>query len=1083
MKTENGKMNRTIISFAILAAAFLCASCTREKIGADGKLKTITSIRATLDESPLTRAHLEEAGKMKWDQWDNIGVFSDTDNPVPFSTDGDNVFTNYSGKSVSGHEFYAFYPYSDYAVRPDNRKLLYFYALIGTTGKNPRLNIPMVAKSDGSAFVFKHTCGIIHFSVTGSKALTNVELKSNAGEKITGITVNLDDETPVLSGELGMAYSYMSLGGISLSKDDPLDIWFFVPPVTLSAGFTLRLEYEGGAVEKSTFKPVTISRGNITHYSVVDLEQLIEEGESGLVEERNALIALYNAMDGDHWLNNTNWCSDKPLSEWYGVGTEPVSNRVDRLDLSQNGLNGSLPAEITNLKKLRTLRIDEVEGFISNLDFVFELSSLEELSLGIGNQWDESSLEGATYDNIEHLIQSHMMAVPAAIGKLKNLKQLYISGINADLPEELFELVNLETLLISSFNTGRPLQVGFGKLKNLRFLHITSLWEDKVSGLVPVNGNLPDDIFDLTKLENLRIAYTNIGGELSSRIGDLQNLYYLSLANNQFSGSLPPELTHLNLLENGVSNYSPTMVILQSNHFSGKIPEEFRYWPEWQQFWGYIVRGNDLLFSDFMSSISIPAFEVTTLDGEIIHSGIVSDHELTILFQFATWCPYSPTVYAELKEIYPAYKDKGLAVIGFSDENETILRPFVESKGFTWPTFSNARDENGRLPLGQNCYPIDLIPSLTIFDKSGQLVSYQFGAYGGWGSFVENYLGASENLYESSDYSADGTVHTLQKATRGAGIDIVLMGDGYSDRLIADGTYASVMQRATEAFFSEEPYKSFRDCFNVHYIDVVSKNERYTAETAFETWYGTGTRVGGDDKKAVEYARKVIPDTRMDEATLIVLMNRDYYAGTCYMDRPEDGSYLGGLSISYFPVSSIEETFSGILQHEACGHGFGKLADEYYYASYGAIPQSAIESYRETAAFGWWRNGDFTSDPAAVKWSAFLTDDRYSAEGLGVYEGAFTYYYGAWRPTYNSIMNNNTGGFNAPSRYAIWYRIGKLAYGSEWNGTYEDFVAWDAINRTHAATSGRNAQKRNYVEKDFPPLAPPVVVNRSWRDL
>ena len=65
------------------------------------------------------------------------------------------------------------------------------------------------------------------------------------------------------------------------------------------------------------------------------------------------------------------------------------------------------------------------------------------------------------------------------------------------------------------------------------------------------------------------------------------------------------------------------------------------------------------------------------------------------------------------------------------------------------------------------------------------------------------------------------------------------MGDGYSDRLIADGTYASVMQRATEAFFSEEPYKSFRDCFNVYYVDVVSKNERYTAETALDTWYGT----------------------------------------------------------------------------------------------------------------------------------------------------------------------------------------------------------------------------------------------------
>ena len=1081
MKTENGKMNRTIISFAVLAATFLCVSCNRENIGADRQLKTITSIRASLDESPLTRAHLEGTDKMKWDQWDNIGVFSDTDNPVPFSTDGGNVFTNYSGQSVSGHEFYAFYPYSEYTFRPDNRKLLYFYLLSGTTGKNPRLNIPMVAKSDGSSFVFKHTCGIIHFSVTGSKTLSSVELKSNAGEKITGTTVNLDDETPVLSGELGLSISYLSLGGTTLSKDEPLDIWFFVPPVTLSAGFTLRFEYEGGAVEKSTFKPVTISRGNITHYSVVDLEQLIEEGESALVKERDALIALYNAMDGDHWLNNTNWCSDKPLSEWYGVGTEPESNRVDRLDLSQNGLNGSLPAEITNLKKLRTLRIDEVKGFISNLDLIFELSSLEELSFGIGAQWDDGAYNGATYD---HLIQSHMMTVPAAIGKLKNLKTLYVSGINADLPEELFELENLETLLISSLNTGRPLQVGFGKLKNLRFLHITSLWEGKVPGLVPVNGNLPDDIFELTQLENLRIAYTNIGGELSPRIGDLQKLYYLSLANNQFSGSLPPELTHLKLIENGASSYAPSLVILQSNHFSGKIPEEFRYWPEWQKCWGYIVRGNDLLFTDFMSSISIPAFDVTTLNGERIDSGIVGEHKLTMLFQFTTWCPYSPMIYAELKEIYPAYKDKGLAVISYSDENESILRPFVESKGFTWPTFSNTRDENGRLPLGQDNYPVNVIPCVTIFDQSGTLVYYQIGGEGTWKEFVMNSLGESGiDLYESTDYSADGMVHTLQTATSGSGIDIVLMGDGYSDRLIADGTYASVMQRATEAFFSEEPYKSFRDCFNVHYVDVVSKNERYDAETALSTWYGSGTIVGGDDVKVFQYAQKAISEANVHDVAVIVLMNRDYYAGTCYMYIPYDDDFGRGATIAYFPDSSEDSIFSGMVLHEAGGHGFGKLADEYYYSSYGTIPQSQIDEYRAAEPYGYWKNCDFTSDPSAVKWSSFLADDRYVSEGLGVFEGACHYIYGAWRPTRNSIMNNNTGGFDAPSRYAIWYRIGKLAYGAGWNGTYEDFVAWDAINRTPAAHARRKAKQQNYVEKDFQPLAPPVVIHHSWRDL
>ena len=52
-------------------------------------------------------------------------------------------------------------------------------------------------------------------------------------------------------------------------------------------------------------------------------------------------------------------------------------------------------------------------------------------------------------------------------------------------------------------------------------------------------------------------------------------------------------------------------------------------------------------------------------------------------------------------------------------------------------------------------------------------------------------------------------------------------------------------------------------------------------------------------------------------------------------------------------------------------------------------------------------------------------------------------------------MRYNTGGFNAPSRYAIWYRIGKLAYGESWKGSYEDFVAYDQVNRTPAAAARR----------------------------
>ena len=37
--------------------------------------------------------------------------------------------------------------------------------------------------------------------------------------------------------------------------------------------------------------------------------------------EREILEILYNETDGPNWKNNTNWCSDKDIGEWYGIET------------------------------------------------------------------------------------------------------------------------------------------------------------------------------------------------------------------------------------------------------------------------------------------------------------------------------------------------------------------------------------------------------------------------------------------------------------------------------------------------------------------------------------------------------------------------------------------------------------------------------------------------------------------------------------------------------------------------------------------------------------------------------------------
>ena len=72
--------------------------------------------------------------------------------------------------------------------------------------------------------------------------------------------------------------------------------------------------------------------------------------------ERAALVALYKATGGDRWTNRDNWCSDKPVGEWYGVVTNE-KGRVTALNLNMNNLTGKIPPELFSLSQLNELRM------------------------------------------------------------------------------------------------------------------------------------------------------------------------------------------------------------------------------------------------------------------------------------------------------------------------------------------------------------------------------------------------------------------------------------------------------------------------------------------------------------------------------------------------------------------------------------------------------------------------------------------------------------------------------------------------------------------------------------------------------
>ena len=155
-----------------------------------------------------------------------------------------------------------------------------------------------------------------------------------------------------------------------------------------------------------------------------------ETPASGSVEtDREALVALYNATDGENWNESDNWLSDAPLGEWKGVLTD--DRRVVVLYLGDNGLTGEIPPELGSLSNLTALYLDTnaLSGAIP--PELGSLSNLTDLSLY------HNALSGA---------------IPAELGSLSNLAELDLrnNALSGAIPAELGSLSNLTNLRLLS---------------------------------------------------------------------------------------------------------------------------------------------------------------------------------------------------------------------------------------------------------------------------------------------------------------------------------------------------------------------------------------------------------------------------------------------------------------------------------------------------------------------------------------------------------------------------------------------------------------------------------------------------------
>lgn len=289
---------------------------------------------------------------------------------------------------------------------------------------------------------------------------------------------------------------------------------------------------------------------------------------------------------------------------------------------------------------------------------------------------------------------------------------------------------------------------------------------------------------------------------------------------------------------------------------------------------------------------------------------------------------------------------------------------------------------------------------------------------------------------------------TLQKATKGnnGGINIVLLGDGFNAKDIASGKYLKDIKQEVEYFFGIEPYKTYRDYFNVYTaIPLSTESGVGTVNTIrynrFNTTFTGGVGLKADYDEVFDYAlgAPTVNKGNLNQTLIIMVPNSTDYGGICQMW--EDGS-----AIAFCPQSTYGYPLDtrGVIQHEAGGHGFGKLGDEYIYHNAfidfcGCSCCGHVLEFNAAKSLGWYDNLELTGKMHSVGWSHLIFDDRYS-DIVDIYEGGYMHNRGVFRSEPNSCMNNDIPYYSTISRESIVKRI--KAYAGE-TYSFEDFVKND----------------------------------------
>jgi hypothetical protein len=326
----------------------------------------------------------------------------------------------------------------------------------------------------------------------------------------------------------------------------------------------------------------------------------------------------------------------------------------------------------------------------------------------------------------------------------------------------------------------------------------------------------------------------------------------------------------------------------------------------------------------------------------------------------------------------------------------------------------------------------------------------------------------------------DGTIVKYMSSSKASPCKIVFMGDGFIDDDLMEGNsqYDKVLDLAIEDFFGVPPVKDYKDYFDVWKIYAVSQDRGWSTpshinNTSFKVfWVGTGSTSMSCDANTVKKYAMTISEVSGDinKTLIVVISNVNEYAGTTML-------WTSGLSIGLVPLCKAgladdnPESFHSVLMHEALGHGFIHLADEYAYYDK-TISQSSADTLKSYQRSGFYLNVTTSTDTATAPWNGFLGRADYPL--VGFFEGGYYLKKGVWRSENRSMMIDNIHYLPAFCRYLAYKRIFETT-GEDYS--LESFMAQDKVRTPPSSSSASQVPASLGIDsyRDFKPLGHPVV--------